>query len=261
MFGKFSRREWLDMKALVNSERDARSILWHAKIASLAKQVLLHALWLTLYHVLSFHLAPPSQKELSIAISRTINDALPYGITKPGDVYSLLEQLQSLQDDTGPMAGSSPIAGGILLRQMRVVSQKCSSDLVSVTLTSCAPHYSELDEEQQFKPWSGPPLPDNVLALPEYVWQSADTSGDIASQGMPASGFTLRLASANDTAAAIERMRENVWIDAKTKAVFATCCFYNKNARIIACSRTAVVVGATGLCGAGCAPQHDVHCS
>ena len=182
------------MKA-ANNESDARSILWHAKIASLTKQVLLHALWLTLYHVLSFQLAPQSQKELSIAISRTINDALPYGITKPGDVYSLLEQLQSLQDATGPMAGNAPIAGGILLRQMRVVTKKCSSDLVSVTFTSCAPPYSELDEEQQFKPWSGQPLPDNVLALPEYVWQSADTSGDIASQGMPASGFTLRLAS------------------------------------------------------------------
>jgi hypothetical protein len=168
-----------------------------------------------------------------------------------------------MQDATGPMAGNSPIAGGILLRQMRVVSQKCSSDLVSVTLTSCAPPYSELDEEQQFKPWSGQPLPDNVLALPEYVWQSADTSGDIASQGMPASGFTLRLASANDTAAAIERMRENVGLDAKTTAVFATCCFYNKNARIIACSRTAVVVGATGLCAASSAlpPAHAAHCS
>jgi hypothetical protein len=76
---------------------------------------------------------------------------------------------------------------------------------------SHAPPYSELDEEQQFKPRSGQPLPDNVLALPECVWQSADTSGDIASQGMPASGFTLRLASANDTAAAIERMRGNVF--------------------------------------------------
>jgi hypothetical protein len=238
--------QWLSMTAS-NSEKDSQSILWHAKIASFGKQVLLHALWLSLYHVLSFQLSPTSQKELSIAISRTINDALPYGVTKPDDVYSLLEQLQSLQETTGPMAGSSPIAGGILLRQMRVVSQKCSSDIVSVSITSCVPVYSELDEEQEFKPWSGPLLPMQVLALPEYIWQSADTSGDIASQGMPASGFTLRLASANDTAAAIERMRENVWIDAKTKAIFATCCFYNKNAKIIACSRTAAVVGATGL--------------
>ena len=64
---------------------------------------------------------------------------------------------------------------------------------------------------------------------------------------MPASGFTLRLASANDTAAAVDRMKKNVWIDAKTRAVFATCCFYNKNVQLLACSRTAVLVGATGL--------------
>jgi hypothetical protein len=64
---------------------------------------------------------------------------------------------------------------------------------------------------------------------------------------MPASGFTLRLASASDTAAAVDRMKKNVWIDAKTRAVFATCCFYNKNVQLLACSRTAVLVGATGL--------------
>ena len=63
----------------------------------------------------------------------------------------------------------------------------------------------------------------------------------------PYSGFTLRLASANQTAAALARMRKNVWLDAKTRGIFATCCFYNKNVKILVCTRTAVVVGATGL--------------
>ena len=217
------------------------------KFSNLGKQILLHVSGLVLFHITVFYLAPPSQKEFTFAISRTINDALPNGITSPADVYVLLQQLQVLLDNAGPMASSPPIAGGILLRQMRVVSRKCSTELASITLTACAPPYTELDEEQEFKPWLAPPLSPEVLRLPEFGWQSAVSSGDIGTQGLPASGFTLRLASANATAAAIERLKKNAWIDSKTRAIYATCCFYNNNAKIIACTRTAIIVGPTGL--------------
>lgn len=145
------------------------------------------------------------------------------------------------------MASSAILAGGILLRQMRVKSRTCGHDIASVGVTSCAPPYSELDEEQEFKPWSGQQLSKELLVLPEYSWKSADTSGDVASQGMPASGFTLRLATALDTASAIERLKKSNWIDTKTRGIFVTGCFYNNVAKMIACSRTAVIVGTTGL--------------
>ena len=218
------------------------------KFSNLGKQIFMHASWLVLFHMTVFYLAPSSQKEFTFAISRTINEALPNGVTSPADVYVLLQQLQALMSKTGPMASSPPIAGGILLRQLRVVSRKCSSDLASVTLTNCAPPYSQLDEEQEFKPWDGPLLSTEMLKLPEYGWQSEMSSGDIGTQGLPGSGFTLRLGSATETAAAIERLKKNGWIDAKTRAVYATCCFYNNNAKFIACTRTAVIVGPTGLC-------------
>ncbi len=247
------------MKSAVDSGAYAQSVLHHEKLPSIGKQVLLHASWLILYHILNFYLAPPVQQELALAVSRSINEAVPNGINKPDDVYSLLEQLQAMQEPSGPMAGSEAIAGGILLRQMRVVSRKCSSDYasLSVDFTSCAPPYSELDEEQEFKPFRGAPLSQQVLRQPEYTWQAADSTGDKASQGLPASGFTIRLASANLTAAAIARMKKNIWVDAKTRAIFATCCFYNKNVKIIACSRAAVLVGATGLSAPqACSPAH-----
>ncbi len=152
------------------------------RLSGVGKQVLLHASWLVLYHVLNFYLDPPAQKDFAYAVSRSINDAVPSGITKPEDVYGLLVQLQAMQEPNGTMAGSEVIAGGILLRQMRVISRKCSSDIASASLTSCAPPYSVLDEEQEFKPWSGAPLSQQVLRLPEYAWQSADSSGDRASQ-------------------------------------------------------------------------------
>jgi hypothetical protein len=237
----------INMKSAVDSSSGAQSVLHRKRLPSLGKQMLLHASWLVLYHILNFYLAPPVQQELALAVSRSINEAVPYGINKPDDVYSLLEQLQMMQDPNGPMAGSEVIAGGILLRQMRVVSRKCSANYASIDLTICAPPYSELDEEQEFKPFRGAPLSQEVLQQPEYTWQSADSSGDKASQGLPASGFTIRLASANLTAAAIARMKQNVWVDAKTRAIFATCCFYNKNVQIVACSRAAVLVGSTGL--------------
>lgn len=156
------------------------------RLSGVGKQVLLHASWLVLYHVLNFYLDPPAQKDFAYGVSRSINDAIPSGITKPEDVYSLLVQLQAMQEPNGTMAGSEVIAGGILLRQMRVISRKCSSDIASASLTSCAPPYSELDEEQEFKPWSGAPLSQQVLRLPEYAWQSAHSSGDRASQVLAA---------------------------------------------------------------------------
>ena len=168
------------MKSEAKSEAGAR--LPHDRLSGVGKQVLLHASWLILYHVLNFYLDPPAQKDFAYAVSRSINDAIPSGITKPEDVYSLLVQLQGMQEPNGPMAGSQVIAGGILLRQMRVISRKCSSDIPSASLTSCAPPYSVLDEEQEFKPWSGAALSQQVLRLPEYAWQSAESSGDRASQ-------------------------------------------------------------------------------
>ncbi len=225
----------------------ADSFLRHKKFPPLIKQIILVAIWLVLFHYLNFHLDAPLQKQFASAISRSINDAAPYGITHPDDVYRLLEQLQAMQDPGGPMASSAILAGGILLRQMRVKSRTCGHDIASVGVTSCAPPYSELDEEQEFKPWSGQQLSKELLVLPEYSWKSADTSGDVASQGMPASGFTLRLATALDTASAIERLKKSNWIDTKTRGIFVTGCFYNNVAKMIACSRTAVIVGTTGL--------------
>jgi len=244
------------MKSMSSATSGPDSAMHHSKFPLLLKQILMVVIWLVLFHYLNFELDPPLQKQFASAMSRSINDALPDGVTHPDDVYRLLEKLQAIQDPAGPMASSAPLAGGILLRQMRVVTQKCSHDIASVGPMSCAPPYSELEEEQEFKPWSGPALSRETLMFPEYTWQSADSSGDSASQGVPASGFILRLATAQDTAAAIQRMKKNNWIDAKTRALFVTGCFYNNVAKIVACSRTAVIVGTTGLCvGTGTLPR------
>lgn len=236
------------MKSVAPGTSGADSLLRHKKLSPLLKQILMVVMWLVLFHYLNFHLdVHLQQKQFASVITRSIDDAVPNGINEPDDVYRLLGQLQSMQDPSGPMASSMMLAGGILLRQMRVVSRKCSHDVASVGVTSCAPMYSELDEEQEFKPWNGRVLSQEVLQLPEYSWKSADISGDIPSQGMPASGFTLRLATALDTAAAIERMKKNIWIDTKTRGIFVTGCFYNNVAKMIACTRTAVLIGTTGL--------------
>jgi hypothetical protein len=217
------------------------------KFIKLGKQILGHIVWLILFHLLNFHFATSSEKEFTLAVSQSIDDALPKGITKPDDVYTLLEQLRGMQDPNGAMAGSTSLAGGILLRQVRVIRKKCNSDINSAVSEFCAPPYSEADEEQLFKPWSGAELSEDVLKLPEYKWDSASESGDIGSFGIPASGFVIRLASSNETAAAILRMRAHRWLDAKTRAVFVTFCLYNNVANLIVCSRTDVIVGITGL--------------
>jgi len=137
--------------------------------------------------------------------------------------------------------GSSYLSGnklihGIRLRQLRVQSLECRRHVVDViyNITECYTSLSLSNVETSWVSSNGMTLstiPDGIKQAFEF--QTDAQTDEIIYAGnyglYTGSGFVFDLKNHDQANLDIQSLRDNSWIDSKTRGVFIDCTFYNSN--------------------------------